>query len=132
MSKNNLLIGKAENEKIISGDMFTLEWIKEIDTKLLTMIAVSWVYQYFYKEKIVEMIKKMKSFLPKGELVFDATNTKGLKIANKYVRKTFWDFSKRNGKRNFKKWVDVIFKLHRLFYNMTIDVRLWYNIYRRC
>ena len=56
MSKNNLLIGKAENEKIISGDMFTLEWIKEIDTKLLTMIAVSWVYQYFYKEKIVEMI----------------------------------------------------------------------------
>ena len=58
MSKNNLLIGKAENEKIISGDMFTLEWIKEIDTKLLTMIAVSGVYQYFYKEKIVEMIKK--------------------------------------------------------------------------
>ena len=41
MSKNNLLIGKAENEKIISGDMFTFEWIKEIDTKLLTMIAVS-------------------------------------------------------------------------------------------
>ena len=58
MSKNNLLIGKAENEKIISGDMFALEWIKEIDTKLLTMIAVSGVYQYFYKEKIVEMIKK--------------------------------------------------------------------------
>lgn len=74
----------------------------------------------------------MKSFLPKGELVFDATNTKGLKIVNKYVRKTFWAFSKRNGKRNFKKWVDVIFKLHRLFYNMTIDVRLWYNISRRC
>ena len=43
----------------------------------------------------------MKSFLPKGELVFDVTNTKELKIANKYVRKTFWVFSKRNGKRNF-------------------------------
>ena len=82
------VLGNAENEKLISGDMFTLEWIKEIDTELPTMIAVSGVYQYFYKEKIVEMIKKMKSFLPKGELAFDATNTKGLKIANKYVKKT--------------------------------------------
>ena len=82
------VLGNAENEKLISGDMFNLEWIKEIDTELPTMIAVSGVYQYFYKEKIVEMIKKMKSFFPKGELVFDATNTKGLKIANKYVKKT--------------------------------------------
>lgn len=84
----NKILGNAENEKLISGDMFTLEWIKEIDTELPTMIAVSGVYQYFNKEKIVEMVKKMKSLLPKGELVFDATNTKGLKIANRYVKKT--------------------------------------------
>lgn len=82
------ILENAENERLISGDMFTLEWIKEIDTELPTMIAVSGVYQYFNKEKIVEMIKKMKSLLPKGELVFDATNTKGLKIANRYVKKT--------------------------------------------
>lgn len=82
------VLGNAENEKLISGDMFTLEWIKEIDTRLPTMIAISGVYQYFYKDKIVDMIKKMKSFIPKGELVFDATNSKGLKIANKYVKKT--------------------------------------------
>lgn len=82
------VIGNAENEKLISGDMFTLEWIKEIDTRLPTMIAVSGVYQYFYKEKIVDMIKKMKSIFPKGELVFDATNSKGLEVANKYVKKT--------------------------------------------
>lgn len=84
----NRILGNAENEKLISGDMFTLEWIKEIDTELPTMIAVSGVYQYFNKEKIVEMVKKMKSLLPNGELVFDATNTKGLKIANRYVKKT--------------------------------------------
>lgn len=82
------ILKNADNEKLISGDMFTLEWIKEIDTELPTMIAVSGVYQYFNKEKIVEMVKKMKSLLPKGELVFDATNTKGLKIANRYVKKT--------------------------------------------
>lgn len=34
------------------------------------------------------MIKKMKAQLPNGELIFDATNSKGLEYANKYVKKT--------------------------------------------
>jgi len=68
--------------------MFTLDWVKEIDTSLPTMIVVSGVYQYFDEGKIIEMIKKMKSLILKGELVFDATNSTGLKLANKYVQKT--------------------------------------------
>ena len=82
------VLGNSENEKLISGDMFALEWIKEIDIQLPTIIVVSGVYQYFDKDKIVDMIKKMKSIFPKGELVFDATNSKGLEVANKYVKKT--------------------------------------------
>lgn len=82
------MLGNSENEKLIFGDMFALEWIKEIDTQLPTIIVVSGVYQYFDKDKIVDMIKKMKSIFPKGELVFDATNSKGLEVANKYVKKT--------------------------------------------
>ena len=78
----------GKNEKLIKGDMFNLDWIKEIDTQLPTIIVVSGVYQYFDKDKIVDMIKKMKSIFPKGELVFDATNSKGLEVANKYVKKT--------------------------------------------
>ncbi|EQE70628.1 hypothetical protein QM9_0427 [Clostridioides difficile DA00238] len=34
------------------------------------------------------MIKKMKAQFPNGELIFDATNSKGLELANKYVKKT--------------------------------------------
>lgn len=81
-------LGNANNERLISGDMFTLNWIKEIDVKLPTMIVVSGVYQYFDETEIIRMIKKMKLLIPKGELVFDATNSKGLKLANKYVKKT--------------------------------------------
>lgn len=83
-----IVLGNADNEKLISQDMFTLEWIKEIDTSLPTMIVVAGVYQYFDKSKIIDMIKKMKALISKGELVFDATNSKGLKLANKYVKKT--------------------------------------------
>lgn len=82
------VLGNADNEKLISGDMFAFDWIKEIDTSLPTMIVVSGVYQYFDESKVIEMIKKMKSLISKGELIFDATNSTGLKLANKYVRKT--------------------------------------------
>ena len=82
------VLGNGDNEKLISGDMFTLDWIKEIDTSQPTMIVVSGVYQYFAESKIIDMIKKMKSRIAKGEVIFDATNSKGLELANKYVRKT--------------------------------------------
>ena len=82
------VLRQADNETLISADMFTLDWIEEINTSLPTMIAVSGVYQYFDENKIVEMIKKMKSLILKGELVFDATNSKGLELANRYVAKT--------------------------------------------
>ncbi|HON45278.1 MAG TPA: class I SAM-dependent methyltransferase [Planctomycetota bacterium] len=82
------ILGNAENEKLIAEDMFTLDWIKKIDISLPTIIVASGVFQYFNERKIIEMIKKMKLLIPKGELVFDATNFTGLKLANKYVRKT--------------------------------------------
>ena len=82
------VLGNAKNEKLIKGDMFNLDWIKEIDTSLPTLIVVSGVFQYFEESKIVEMIRGMKVLIPKGELVFDATNSDGLKLANKYVQKT--------------------------------------------
>lgn len=82
------LLGNAENEVLIAEDMFSLDWVKKIDLSLPTIITVSGVYQYFDESKIVAMINKMRTLIPKGELVFDATNSKGLKYANKYVQKT--------------------------------------------
>ena len=88
------VLGNAKNEKLIKGDMFNIDWIKNIDTSLPSLIVVSGVFQYFEENKIVELIKQMKTLLPKGELVFDATNSDGLKLANKYVKKTGNDDAK--------------------------------------
>lgn len=82
------LLGNAINEQLISGDMFQLDWIGSIDTTLPTLISVAGVYQYFDEANIITMIKRMKMQIPKGELIFDATNAQGLKLANKYVKKT--------------------------------------------
>ena len=80
--------GHGENEKLVACDMFTLEWIKEMDTSLNTMLVVAGVFQYFTHEKIVAFIHQIQNKIPKCEMVFDATNTVGLKYANKFVRRT--------------------------------------------
>lgn len=81
-------LGKADNETLIGGDLFAMKWADQIDKTLPTLLSVSGVYQYFHEEKIVENIQAMKKLFPKGELIFDATNSDGLKFTNKFVQKT--------------------------------------------
>ena len=82
------VLEKADNEVLIGADMFTLDWIKNIDLSVPTMISVSGVYQYFKEDKVYDMIRRMKQMTVNAELVFDATNSKGLELANKYVKST--------------------------------------------
>lgn len=81
------LLGSGKNEKLIAADMFSLDWTTQINTLLPTLLVVAGVFQYFPKDKIVTLIKKIKTLFPQGELIFDATNSQGLKIANQYVKK---------------------------------------------
>ena len=68
--------------------MFAMEWAGQIDASLPTLLVVSGVWQYFHEDKILAMIADLKQAFPQGELVFDATDTEGLKFTNKYVEKT--------------------------------------------
>ncbi len=81
-------LGQAANEGLIAGDMFAMEWAGQIDASLPTLLVVSGVWQYFHEDKILAMIADLKQAFPQGELVFDATDTEGLKFTNKYVEKT--------------------------------------------
>ena len=49
---------------------------------------MSGVFQYFREEKVLTFLSAIKQRFPKGELIFDATNSIGIKYANKYVQKT--------------------------------------------
>lgn len=81
-------LGRMENETLIAGDLFALDWAQNLDRSLPTLLSVSGVYQYFHEEKIIQNIRAMKELFPKGELIFDATNSDGLKFTNKFVQKT--------------------------------------------
>lgn len=61
---------------------------KYVYAALPTLIVVSGVFQYFRNSDVLGFIADAKKAFADAELVFDATNTKGLEFANKYVRKT--------------------------------------------
>lgn len=81
--------GENQDEKLVSGDMFSLDWIEEIqDRNLPTIILVSGVFQYFMEEDILTFIENLRLEFPEQQLVFDATNTKGLKFTNRFIKRT--------------------------------------------
>ena len=82
------ILGESERETLISGDAFDLSWADGIDTAIPTLIIVSGVFQYFHNEDVLGFIADAKKAFADAELIFDATNTKGLDYVNKYVKKT--------------------------------------------
>ncbi len=77
-----------ENQVLIAADAFEGAWIGKVDISKPTLVIASGIFQYFRKEKIIPLIRLISEKIPGAELVFDATNTKGLKYCEKYVKKT--------------------------------------------
>lgn len=88
VEKRRNLLPQNDNETIIAGDMFDLKWAEGMGDSIPTMILALGVFQYFMEERILKLVGDLKKRFPGAELVFDATNTKGLKYVNKYVQKT--------------------------------------------
>jgi O-methyltransferase involved in polyketide biosynthesis len=82
------ILGESERDRLIAGDAFDLSWADGIDTAIPTLIIVSGVFQYFHNADVLGFIADAKTVFADAELIFDATNTKGLDYVNKYVKKT--------------------------------------------
>ena len=83
------MLFRSPNEVLISGDIFKLKWTDEISDKSLpTLMLAAGVFQYFHEEEILTFLKSIKGKFPSGEIIFDCTNTTGIKYAQKYVKKT--------------------------------------------
>ena len=82
------ILGAPERDELIAGDAFNLSWANGIDTSRPTLVIVSGVFQYFHNADVLGFIADAKKVFADAELIFDATNTKGLEYVNKYVKKT--------------------------------------------
>jgi len=94
------VLGEAENDLLIPGDLFDLSWADGIDTSLPSIITGSGVFQYFDEHRISAFVGKIKERFDSAELVFDAMVKKAIAFANKYVAKT----GNKDAEMHF--WVD--------------------------
>ncbi len=82
------ILNVRENETLIAGNANELNFAELIDCKLPTIFVVAGVFQYFKEPEVLALIKKLKGEFTNAVLLFDATNSVGLKYAQNYVKKT--------------------------------------------
>ncbi len=82
------ILGKLKNETLIAGNATNLNFAEHIDCTQPTMFVVAGVFQYFKEPDVLALIKKLKGEFANALLLFDATNSVGLKYAQNYVKKT--------------------------------------------
>jgi O-methyltransferase involved in polyketide biosynthesis len=88
ITARRMILGEQENEILIEGNIFDMEWTKGINRSISTLLIVSGVFQYFKEDDVIQFINNVKKVFSNAELIFDATNETGIKYANKYVQKT--------------------------------------------
>jgi O-methyltransferase involved in polyketide biosynthesis len=88
IAARRMMVGEQANELLIAGNMFDMEWAKQVGGSIPTLLVASGVFQYFKEDKVVQFINDVKRIFPNAELIFDAANKTGIKYANKYVKKT--------------------------------------------
>ncbi|MDR2426993.1 MAG: class I SAM-dependent methyltransferase [Endomicrobium sp.] len=88
ISARRMILGEQTNELLIACNIFDMEWTKQIDKSISTLLVVSGVFQYFKENEVIQFINDVKKNFSNVELIFDAANATGIKYANKYVKKT--------------------------------------------
>ena len=81
-------LGQAPRETLVVGDLFDMKWADELDASAPTLFTVSGVFQHFHNEEVLGFIAAAKERFTCAELIFDATNSEGIKYTNRYVQKT--------------------------------------------
>lgn len=85
----NLRKNVFPNEELINSNIFDYQWINNIKNKdLPTLFLAQGVFQYCDEKDIFTLFNNIKNSFSNSQIVFDATNSCGMKYANKYVKKT--------------------------------------------
>ena len=70
------------------SDILDMKWTEKVDKNKSTLFVVAGVFQYLKEEQILKLITNLKEKFKNSEMIFDATNSIGIKRAINYVKKT--------------------------------------------
>lgn len=127
--RNELLPAK-DREKNISCDLNDISWFKEIDSENGVIFFASGVFYYFLKEEVKKLICAMNDSFSNGILVFDAANSKAVKLMLKTwikqakIKDVGAYFSLSDAENEISQWdktIEVSHKGYMLGYNDLKD-----------
>lgn len=127
--RNELLPAK-DREKNISCDLNDISWFKEIDSENGIIFFASGVFYYFLKEEVKKLICAMNDSFSNGILVFDAANSKAVKLMLKTwikqakIKDVGAYFSLSDAENEISQWdktIEVSHKGYMLGYNDLKD-----------
>lgn len=82
------VLGVGTQERLLGGDMFAPDWLSALDGSLPSLLIAAGVFQYFHAAQVEDFIRGLKAHFSAAQLLFDATNRKGLQFANRFVRRS--------------------------------------------
>ncbi len=83
-----VVLGEDDKEILLPYSLFDLNWVKHINKDYPTLLIASGVFQYLHEEDIIKFLGEIKIAIPGVEIIFDYTNSTGIKYTNRYVKKT--------------------------------------------
>lgn len=82
------VLGEDPDEHLIAHDLFDLAWTDAVPHDKPILIYAAGVFPYFDEERIVSLMQDLRRIFPGAELIFDAVDSRGLRYAERYVKKT--------------------------------------------
>jgi O-methyltransferase involved in polyketide biosynthesis len=105
-------IEENERRKFIASSFLDQAWLSNLISDDNILFISAGVFYYFEEVQIKSFFKQLADMLPGSEIVFDASSSFGIKMANKMVIK-----NSGMDKRSFLKWG----------INRSKDIELWDN-----
>ena len=80
INSRNEIVSAGEREENIACDLNDFSWMDRVDGSKGAVFFAAGVFYYFQKEQVKALFTEMAKRFPKGVLVFDACNSKGVKM----------------------------------------------------
>lgn len=81
-------LGEYEDEVLVAGDIFALAWLDAMDLRLPTLFVAAELFPYFRERDVVQLVRSLRERCPHGELACDGLNEQGLRLMNRYGRRS--------------------------------------------
>ena len=83
-------ISSSERVNDIAQSCFNYSWMEKVryEKQKGLIFIVGGVFYYFMKEQVIEFVRIVSESFPGAAMIFDVTSNFGLRISNRYVKRT--------------------------------------------